>query len=193
MRNIILASGSPRRKKILEQFINFQIQIPDITEIKDNYFKAKTTVMALAFEKGIHIANKNKDSLIISCDTIVEYGGLLLGKPKDRKEAESMLENLSGKTHNVYSGYSLILLGENIKYVDFVKTTVKFKKLNQQTINSYLDTNEYVDKAGSYAIQEKGALLIEEFQGDYFNVIGLPISQIYDDLKKLFNIDLMRC
>ncbi|MGI5949343.1 Maf family protein [Peptoniphilus sp.] len=193
MKEIILASGSARRKEILGQFIDFKIIKPDIEEIKNNEVKANTTVMALAFEKGMAVARENEDSLVLSCDTLVEIDGELLGKPKDRDDAREMLKKLSGKAHNVYSGYALILLSEKIKYLDFVKTSVKFKNLTDDDIENYLDTGEYKDKAGSYAIQEKGSLLIEKFDGDYFNVVGLPISKINDDLKRIFNIDLMRC
>lgn len=193
MKEIILASGSARRKEILEQFIDFKIIKPDINEIKNNEVKANTTVMALAFEKGMAVARENKDSIVLSCDTLVEIDEELLGKPKDRDEARNMLKKLSGRTHNVYSGYCLILLSEKIKYLDYVKTGVKFRNLSNEDIENYLDTGEYMDKAGSYAIQEKGSLLIEKFDGDYFNVVGLPISNINKDLKKIFNIDLMRC
>ncbi len=193
MKEIILASGSARRREILEQFIDFKIIKSNVEEIKDNDFKADITVMALAFEKGMSVAKDNINSIVISCDTIVELDGKLLGKPKDRDDAKKMLEFLSGKTHNVYSGYSLILLDKNIKYLNCVKTEVKFKSLSDRDIDNYLDTCEYEDKAGSYAIQGKGSLLIEKFNGDYFNVVGLPISKINDDLKILFDIDLMRC
>lgn len=193
MKEIILASGSARRREILEQFIDFKIIKSNVEEIKDNKVKADITVMALAFEKGMSVARENKDSLVLSCDTIVELDGKLLGKPKDRNDAKKMLEMLSGKSHNVYSGYSIILLDENIKYLDCVKTEVKFLDLTDSDIENYLETCEYEDKAGSYAIQGKGSLLIEKFNGDYFNVVGLPISKINIDLKRIFNIDLMRC
>jgi len=190
MENIILASKSPRRNEILKKFIEFERVSSDINEIKDNDFPAEITVMGLAYEKGIKVASEHENSVVISADTIVEYNGELLGKPKDRREAKQMIEKLSGKTHNVFTAYAIFKISENIKYVDFEKSEVKFYNLSEDDIEKYLDTEEYVDKAGAYGIQGYGSLLVDKINGDFFNIVRLPISKIARDLKRILNINL---
>lgn len=189
--NIILASASPRRKEILENAnVKFKIMSSDIEELTLDGESPCQMVMRLAFEKGIDIANKQKSDLVISADTIVVLDNNVLGKPKDEKEARYMIESLSGKTHQVITGISLINLENNKKIIDYVISNVKFKNLSEEDINDYISTNESLDKAGAYGIQGYGALLVEEIQGDYFNIVGLPISRLSDLLKKHFNINL---
>lgn len=190
MEKIILASNSPRRREILGEFIDLDIITKEINEIKDDSFSPWTTVMGLAFEKGIEVAKDNEDSIVLSADTLVELDGKLLGKPKDREEAKIMIESLSGRSHNVYTGYAIFKLSEKIKYVNYEKSSVKFYKLSDLEIENYLDTLEYKDKAGAYGIQGKGCLLVEEIRGDYFNIVGLPIGKINRDLIRLFNFNL---
>ena len=189
--NIILASASPRRKEILENAnVKFKIMSSDIEELTLDGESPCQMVMRLAFEKGIDIANKQKSDLVISADTIVVLDNNVLGKPKDEKEARYMIESLSGKTHQVITGISLINLENNKKIIDYVISNVKFKNLSEEDINDYISTNESLDKAGAYGIQGYGALLVDEIQGDYFNIVGLPISRLSDLLKKHFNINL---
>lgn len=189
--NIILASASPRRKEILENAnVKFKIMSSDIEELTLDGESPCQMVMRLAFEKGIDIANKQKSDLVISADTIVVLDNKVLGKPKDEKEARYMIESLSGKTHQVITGISLINLENNKKIIDYVISNVKFKNLSEEDINDYISTNESLDKAGAYGIQGYGALLVDEIQGDYFNIVGLPISRLSDLLKKHFNINL---
>lgn len=190
MEKIILASNSPRRREILGEFIDLDIKTKEINEIKDDSFSPWTTVMGLAFEKGIEVAKDNEDSIILSADTLVELDGKLLGKPKNREDAKIMIESLSGRSHNVYTGYAIFKLSEKIKYVNYEKSSVKFYKLSDLEIEKYLDTLEYKDKAGAYGIQGKGSLLVEEIRGDYFNIVGLPIGKINRDLIRLFNFNL---
>lgn len=190
MEKIILASNSPRRREILGEFIDLDIITKEINEIKDDSFSPWTTVMGLAFEKGIEVAKDNEDLIVLSADTLVELDGKLLGKPKNREEAKVMIEALSGRSHNVYTGYAIFKLSENIKYVDYEKSSVKFYELSDLEIEKYLDTLEYKDKAGAYGIQGKGSLLVEEIRGDYFNIVGLPIGKINRDLIRLFNFNL---
>lgn len=190
MEKIILASNSPRRREILGEFIDLDIITKEINEIKDDSFSPWTTVMGLAFEKGIEVAKDNEDSIVLSADTLVELDGKLLGKPKDREEAKIMIESLNGRSHNVYTGYAIFKQSEKIKYVNYEKSSVKFYKLSDLEIEKYLDTLEYKDKAGAYGIQGKGSLLVEEIRGDYFNIVGLPIGKINRDLIRLFNFNL---
>lgn len=190
MEKIILASNSPRRREILGEFIDLDIVTREIKEIKDDSFSPWTTVMGLAFEKGIEVAKEYENSIVLSADTLVEVDGNLLGKPKDRADAKEMIVSLSGRSHNVYTGYAIFNLSENIKYVNYEKSSVKFYELSDLEIENYLDTLEYKDKAGAYGIQGKGSLLVEEIKGNYFNIVGLPIGKINRDLIKLFDFNL---
>lgn len=190
MEKIILASNSPRRREILGEFIDLDIITKEINEIKDDSFSPWTTVMGLAFKKGIEVAKDNENLIVLSADTLVELDGKLLGKPKNREEAKIMIESLSGRSHNVYTGYAIFKLSEKIKYVNYEKSSVKFYELSDLEIENYLDTLEYKDKAGAYGIQGKGSLLVEEIRGDYFNIVGLPIGKINRDLIRLFNFNL---
>lgn len=136
-------------------------------------------------KKGIDIASRQKSDLVISADTIVVLDNTVLGKPKDEIEARKMITSLSGRTHQVITGISLINLDNNKKIIDYVISNVKFKNLSEEDINDYIRTKESLDKAGAYGIQGYGALLVEEIQGDYFNIVGLPISRLSDLLKNI--------
>ncbi len=189
--DIILASGSPRRKEILENAnLKFDIIKSEIDEVILPDESPYQVVMRLAFEKSVDIASKYNDKLVIGADTVVSLDGKILGKPKDKKDAINMIKSLSGKTHQVITGISLINLDANKKIIDYVVSNVKFKDLSQQDIVDYIQTNESMDKAGAYGIQGYGAMLVEEIQGDYFNIVGLPISRLSDLLKSHFSINL---
>ena len=189
--NIILASASPRRKEILENAsVKFEVMASSIEELTLDGESPCQMVMRLAFEKGMDIASRQKSDLIISADTIVVIDNTVLGKPKNEIEARKMITSLSGRTHQVITGISLINLDNNKKIIDYVISNVKFKNLSEEDINDYIRTKESLDKAGAYGIQGYGALLVDEIQGDYFNIVGLPISRLSDLLKKHFNINL---
>lgn len=189
--NIILASASPRRKEILENTkLKFDIIKSDIDEIILEKEAPIQAVMRLAFEKSMDIASKNEDDLIIAADTVVVLDENILGKPKDKEEAYNMIRSLSGRTHEVITGISLVNLGLSKKIIDYVVSTVKFKELSDEDIKDYIHTNESLDKAGAYGIQGYGAMLVEKIEGDYFNIVGLPISKLRDLLKKHFSINL---
>ncbi|WP_282192592.1 Maf family protein [Romboutsia ilealis] len=189
--NIILASASPRRKEILENAsVKFEVMASCIEELTLDGESPCQMVMRLAFEKGMDIASRKKSDLIISADTIVVIDNTVLGKPENEIEARKMITSLSGRTHQVITGISLINLDNNKKIIDYVISNVKFKNLSEEDINDYIRTKESLDKAGAYGIQGYGALLVDEIQGDYFNIVGLPISRLSDLLKKHFNINL---
>ncbi|MBO3445677.1 MULTISPECIES: Maf family protein [Clostridia] len=189
--NIILASASPRRKEILGNTkVKFDVIKSEIDEVILEEEAPTQAVMRLAFEKCIDIASKNKNSLVIGADTIVVLDNTILGKPKDKEDAIDMIERLSGRWHQVITGISLINLDADKKIIDYVVSNVKFKELSHEDIIDYIQTNESLDKAGAYGIQGYGALLVEEIQGDYFNIVGLPISRLSDLLKKHFSINL---
>ncbi len=189
--DIILASKSPRRREILENTkVRFSVKESQIDEIVKVNESPKETVMRLAYEKALDVANNNKESLVIGADTIVVINDRILGKPKNEKEAYEMIKLLSGKTHYVITGFALINLSLNKKVIDCEVSQVTFKELSEECIKDYINTRESLDKAGAYGIQGYGGLLVKNIQGDYFNIVGLPISKISDCLKDHFKINL---
>lgn len=189
---IILASGSPRRKEMLERFNLEPVIIK--SNIDEKIFKDQEPIqiaMSLAFEKAYEVSNSFMDDLVIGADTIVVNDGLILGKPKDEEDAFNMLRSLSSKTHEVITGISLIDKSRDLKFVDYERTQVKFKYLSDRLIRSYLNTGEYKDKAGSYGIQGKGAVLVEKINGCYSNVVGLPLSKLDYLLSRFFNLNIL--
>ena len=188
---VILASASPRRKEIFQNTkLNFDIQKSDIEEVILENESPEDMVVRLAYEKAFDVAKRNTDRLVIGADTIVALDNEVLGKPKDQNEAYQMIKRLSNKTHKVITGISLINLKENKIIKDYVVSFVTFKDLSEDSIKDYINTNESLDKAGAYGIQGYGALLVKNIQGDYFNIVGLPISRLSDLLKNHFDINL---
>ncbi|TXT56285.1 MAG: Maf-like protein [Promethearchaeota archaeon] len=198
MRNIILASKSKDRKKLLERIgITFKIIISDVKEEK---FKKEITnssklVQKLAKAKALNVKEKvnsqNMDSyVIIAADTIVEFRGKLIGKADNEEQAFNTLKMLSGKTHNLITGIA-ITNGAVPCITDFDKTKVKFNKLTDNEIWNYIKTNEWKGRAGCYSLNEKASLFTEEIIGSPSNVIGLPMHKIYKILKNEFNLNLM--
>ncbi|MGL5560253.1 MAG: Maf family protein [Paraclostridium dentum] len=191
--NIILASGSPRRKEILENTnLKFSVITSDIDERIFENEEPIQLVLRLAFEKCMSVAQNNPSDLVIGADTIVVLDNEILGKPKNEEEAFNTLSKLSNREHQVITGMSIVNLENEKKIVDYSISNVKFKKLTDQDIKDYISTKECLDKAGSYGIQGYGALLVEEIKGDYFNIVGLPISKLSDILKINFNINLFK-
>lgn len=189
--DIILASKSPRRREILANTkVRFSVKESQIEEIIKDNETPKETVMRLAYEKALDVANNNEKSLVIGADTIVVINDQILGKPKNEEEAYNMIKLLSGKTHYVITGFALINLSLNKRVIDCEVSQVTFKELSDECIKDYINTKESLDKAGAYGIQGYGALLVKNIQGDYFNIVGLPISKISDCLKDQFKINL---
>lgn len=190
MYNIILASGSPRRKEILEQVgIPFTVRASNKEEvITEN--EPVNIVKSLASMKANDIAEKAKvNDVIIGCDTIVAYNNRIMGKPKNEEDAKCMLQLLQNDVHEVYTGVSIIIKMEAEdgsvcdKEINFaVETKVYVNAMTEQQIESYVATKEPMDKAGAYAVQGKFAVHIRKLDGDYYNVVGLPVSRLYDVL-----------
>lgn len=189
---IVLASASKRRREILEHLnICFEQQAADIEEHLVSDLSAEVNAMNLSHAKAraVHKILEDKEVLIISADTMVEIEGKILGKPSSPDEAREMMHLLSDKRHQVITGYTL--LGPDFCYVDYEKTDVWFRKLSEEQIENYIATEEPYDKAGGYGIQDRGTLLVKRIEGDYFNVVGLPISRIYEVLYHHYNICLI--
>lgn len=179
---IILASQSPRRQELLKYITNdFKIKTADVDEALPNGITPSDAVLYLSKIKAEPF--KNENDIVIGADTVVAIDDKILGKPTDKNDAKAMLRSLSGKYHSVFTGVSLIK-GEKIDSF-FVETRVKFFDLTDEEIEKYVDSNEPMDKAGAYGIQGLGSLLVEKIDGDYFNVVGLPISQLNRHLKCL--------
>jgi septum formation protein len=191
-KRIILASSSPRRQEILKNLgLTFDVVKSDIDEKVREEELPEHIVMALALEKAIDVSNKiDSDAIIIAADTIV-YKEKVLGKPKSFDDAYSMLTSLQDDIHHVYSGLAIIERGTYKKYVTYEKTMVKIKNLSDDKIKRYIDTGEVWDKAGAYAIQGLGSTIVEYIEGDYFNVVGLPVSKLEDILHNHFDLNIL--
>ena len=176
MRRFILASASPRRKEILENAgFTFDIIVSDADENITEDLTPSATVEELAKRKALAVWEENKDAVVFGCDTVVAVDGKILGKPKDDEEAFTMIKMLSGKVHTVSTG---VCIYAEEKIAVFSNTTqVEFYPLSDETIKSYVASGESRDKAGAYGIQGFGCVLIKEIKGDYFAVMGLPVSE----------------
>lgn len=189
---IVLASNSPRRRELLSKIgLDFEV-IPSNMEEDTKEERPENIVMDLSKKKAICVADKlNEDSIVIGADTVVVVDDEILGKPKNRDDAFTMLKKLSGRWHRVYTGISVVST-KNYKVIsDYESTDVFIKNLSDDMILSYIGKGECYDKAGSYAIQGYGSIIVEKINGDYFNVVGLPISKLYDVLLKEFNVNLL--
>lgn len=186
MRTFILASASPRRRELLKQAgIPFEA-IPARGEEHTTKEAPKDIVQELALKKAREIAeNAPKDAVILGADTVVAFDGKILGKPKDARDAEGMLAMLSGNTHSVFTGVAVIDKENNHTINFYEETKVTMYSMSQEEIKAYVKTGEPMDKAGAYGIQGKCAIHIEKIQGDYNNVVGLPIAAVYQRLKKI--------
>ena len=182
---MILASNSKRRQEILKDAgVNFKIITSDIEEISDKKIITEK-ILDIAEKKLEQIAKDNKNEFILAADTVVELNGMIFGKPKNREEAFSFLRILSGNTHKVTTAYVFKNISKNILIKEVVTSEVKFLELDNEIINWYLDTGEPFDKAGAYGIQGKGRALVEKINGDYFSIMGFPISNFLENLRKI--------
>jgi septum formation protein len=181
---IILASGSPRRAQLLEQAgVSFATVVPDVDESVFEGLPPAEQVTGLSRKKALAVSERSGGLPVVAADTLVALGRHVLGKPADRDEAFRMLRMLSGVWQEVYTGVT-VLAGSEIR-TGLEVTEVKFRELTDEDIEGYLATGEPMDKAGAYAIQGKGALLVERISGDYCNVVGLPLVRLAGMLAEL--------
>lgn len=188
---IILASKSPRRRKILKELgVKYSLWNGEADERVDREYTPSQLVKVLAKKKASACYDdiKNKDALIISADTVVALGNEILGKPRDDDHARQMLRSMSGTTHYVYSGVAAIYGGKTV--CACVRSKIKFRHISDSEIERYLLTGEHRDKAGSYGIQEKGGYFVESVSGDINNVVGLPVKKLRDMILDNFGADL---
>ena len=182
---MILASNSQRRQEILKDAgFNFKVITSNIEETSDKKIITER-ILDIAEKKLEQIAKNNKNKFILAADTVVELDKNIFGKPKDREEAFKFLKLLSGKIHRVITAYVFKNISKNILIREAVISEVKFFDLDDETINWYLDTGEPFDKAGAYGIQGYGRVLVEKIDGDYYSIMGFPISNFLKNLRKI--------
>jgi septum formation protein len=185
MRTFILASGSPRRKELLEQIgLKFTVDPAGTREDIDFSLEPHELARKLSLEKVQAVAARHRNAIVIGADTFGVFEGKIIGKPHSETEAAEMLQTLNGKSHQVITGFSIVDTAGGKTVSRSVKTTVYLRKLTAEEIDAYVKTKEPLDKAGAYAIQGLGALLVEKIEGDYFNVVGLPLSALAEALKE---------
>ena len=186
MRRIILASASPRRKALLEELgLKFEVIVSSFDEESIKIKNPKKLVETLSKKKAQEVANKIPDAIVIGADTVITLDNTILGKPRDKKDAQRMLSILSGKVHSVITGFTIIDSLHKISITKSLGTKVYFKKLNLKQIKEYIDTGEPMDKAGAYAIQEEGGKFVAKIEGDYSNIVGLPLDLLKQEFWKL--------
>lgn len=181
---VILASSSPRRKKLLQQLnLKFRVISVEINEQRNGKESPVTMVKRLASGKLDSARKSVNDGIIITADTIVVLDNEIIGKPRNKSDAREILKKLSDNTHIVYTGFAVYNSRNDKTIVDYEKTKVTFRKLSSEEIDNYIKTGNPMDKAGAYGIQDDfGAVFVKKINGDYYNVVGLPISKVYSHL-----------
>jgi septum formation protein len=184
--SLILASASPRRKELLQSMgLKFKIIHPRVNE---NYLAGESPrqhVKRLSSDKATVIANKYPETWVLGADTIVVIDGLILGKPKNKKQALGMLRKLSGREHKVFTRFTIADAASRVYQTKVIQSTVLFKKISPKEMKWYVSCDEPYDKAGGYAVQGKGACFIQSIRGSYTNVIGLPLCEVLEAFKNL--------
>ncbi|HET7579548.1 MAG TPA: Maf family protein [Bacillales bacterium] len=176
MKRLILASGSPRRKQLLTQAsLSFDISVSKVDESINEHQTPAEAVQTLALRKAKKVARRYTDAVVLGADTVVSIDGTILGKPKNKDDARAMLQRLSGRVHTVYTGTAIVSTEQTLSF--YAGTEVLFWELAEDEIEAYISSGEPFDKAGSYGIQGLGATLVKEIHGDYFTVVGLPLSR----------------
>ena len=184
---IFLASKSPRRKYMLEMLgIKYKVLEIDINESFNADERPSKNVKRLALEKALAAEKKIKNGIIITADTIVVIDNNIIGKPKNKKDAQEILLKLSNRSHYVYTGFTLLNKNTKKQITEYSRTKVTFRKLDIKEIRDYIKTGSPMDKAGAYGIQDDyGAVFVKSISGCYYNVLGFPAAQIYENLKKI--------
>ena len=191
MSKIILASKSPRRAEILSNLgVVFTAEPSDVDETVMDGILPCDAVVEISRRKALFALSQHpeRDVFVISADTVVTFGKDILGKPKDKNDAVRILTLLSGKTHTVCTGFTLCTKETCVS--ECVSTKVTFRELSEKEILHYVESGEPMDKAGAYGIQGKGAVFVEGIEGDYFNVVGLPVCRLVSAAKSTFGIDI---
>ena len=182
---VVLASASPRRSELLKQLgVAFEVIPADAEEIAPKHLSPQEVCQVNAHRKARAVARRHPDRLVMGADTVVALGTTIFGKPKDTLDAQRMLKALSGKTHQVITGIALMHLAARRERLFAVSTTVMFRKLNAARIGEYVAKVHTLDKAGAYAIQEHGDMIVERIAGSFSNVVGLPLERLERELRE---------
>ena len=182
--SLVLASASPRRREILQTTgFDFTVRVSDTDETIASGTPPQEAVQLLAKQKAAAVAADCPDDIVIGADTVVTLDGEILGKPHDTADAARMLRQLSGRTHDVYTGVCIAQAGGTETF--YACTRVTFYPLTEKEIADYIATGEPMDKAGAYGIQGRGCTLVEKIDGDYFNVVGLPVAGLCRKFKEM--------
>lgn len=187
----VLASQSPRRAELLKYITpEFEILPSDCDETVPDGVPADEAPQILAVRKALHVRELRPDALVIGCDTVVIIDGVILGKPHDAQDAKRMLRLLSGRTHTVVSGVCICLGSKTLSFTQ--NTLVSFYDMSDEEIDSYVQECSPLDKAGAYGIQDRGGLFVKHIDGDFYNIVGLPIARLNREIKKLCEIAAVR-
>jgi septum formation protein len=185
MKTIILASASPRRQELLKRVgLKFEVEPSNYEENISCELEPHQLAKSLSLEKAKLVAKNHKNTLVIAADTFIVFESRILGKPRTETEAKQMLETMNGKPHSVITGFTIIDTETNKALSRSVETKVHLRKLSSNEIDAYVESKEPLVKAGAYAIQGLGSVIVEKIEGDYFNVIGLPLSALTESLKE---------
>lgn len=187
----ILASGSPRRRELLEKcgFV-FEVEVAGCDETPMSGESAEDLVQRLAVLKAEAVASKNFDALVLGADTMVVCDSKILGKPKDPDDAACFLRKLSGREHQVMTAFSIQAAERGVKRVKLSKTSVKFREIAASEIKSYVETDEPLDKAGAYGIQGRASAFVESISGSYSNVVGLDVCAVLSTLIEIGAVEV---
>lgn len=187
--SIILASQSPRRAQLLRQIgLKFETHVSGADEQFDDMATPGENARMLSLKKAADIASRHERGIVLGADTIVVLDGQLLAKPESEADARRMLRMLSGRTHTVFTGFALVDAETKKQYIDCEQTDVTFRTLDDEEIAAYVASGSPMDKAGAYGIQDDfGAVFVERINGDYYTVVGLPLSKLYCALQKFMN------
>ena len=190
MRKIILASGSPRRKELLaDAGIKFDIDVSDYEEDMTLDLPPHELAKYLSLGKARTVAGRYKDAIIVAADTFVVLKGEVLGKPHTKEKAEEMLEKLSGQIHSVVTGFTIIDTATGKTISEAHESKLYFREILPEEIDEYVNSGEPLDKAGAYAVQGGGGKFVEKIEGDYTNIIGIPMKAFLERLKQITSVD----
>lgn len=185
MKKLILASQSPRRQALLAQLaVPFVVEVSGVDEQHDQSLSAEELVLTLATAKAEAVASRHLDAIVIGADTMVHFQGQLFGKPKDEADALRILRLLSGQTHQVFTGVVVRDTATGHQQSQVVRTDVTFKRVPDEVIQAYVASGESFGKAGAYGIQSKGIIFLERLEGDYTNIVGLPMVTLIELLQQ---------
>ena len=185
MKTIILASTSPRRKELLEILgLRFQVEPSNYEEDINSELEPHELAKSLSLRKAEMVARKHKYALVIAADTFIVFEGKILSKPQTETAARKMLSTINGRRHSIITGFTIMDTDSKKVLSKSIETKVYIRQLTSNEIDAYVRSKEPLDKAGAYAIQGLGSVIVEKIEGDYFNVIGLPLSALTESLKE---------